>query len=133
MKKLGPGRRKFIDGGLFGALNRAVAWTGAGAMVEKKTPRPGQVTGAERGIEVGARRFRGPGGPITNTWNISHMMKTPNHPWVRYHQCGDFDRLDSILLQPKRQPDSNLKEPCEEQNEPQLHRITGDIGRIKDK
>jgi len=35
-KKLGPGRRKFIDGGLFGALNGAGAWTRAGAGVEKK-------------------------------------------------------------------------------------------------
>jgi len=26
-KKRGPGRRKFIDGGLFGALNGAGAWT----------------------------------------------------------------------------------------------------------
>jgi len=39
-KKWGPGRRKFIDGGLFGALNGAVAWTGAGAGVEKKNALP---------------------------------------------------------------------------------------------
>jgi len=66
-KKRGPGRRKFIDGGLFGALNRAGAWTGAGAGVGKKTPHPGRLTGAGRGIDAGARRFRGPGGPVTNT------------------------------------------------------------------
>ena len=35
-KKRGPGRRKFIDGGLFGALNGAGAWTGAGAGGEKE-------------------------------------------------------------------------------------------------
>ena len=35
-KKRGPGWRKFIDGGLFAALNGAGAWTGAGAGVEKK-------------------------------------------------------------------------------------------------
>jgi len=35
-KKQGPGRRKSIDGGLFGALNGAGAWTGAGAGVKKK-------------------------------------------------------------------------------------------------
>jgi len=29
--------------------------------------------------------------------NISHMVKTPDHPRVRYHQCADFDVLDSIL------------------------------------
>jgi len=34
-KKRGPGRRKFIDGGLFGALKGAGAWTGAGAGVKK--------------------------------------------------------------------------------------------------
>jgi len=43
-KKRGPGRRKFIDGGLFGPL-----------------------TGAGRGIEAGALRLPGPGGPVTNT------------------------------------------------------------------
>jgi len=65
--------------------------------------------------------------------NISHMLKTPNHPRVRYHQCGDFDVLDSILSRSKRQPDSNLKERFEEEKEPQLHRITGDIVIIKDR
>jgi len=65
--------------------------------------------------------------------NISHMLKTPDHPRVRYHQCGDFHVLGSILSRPKRQPDSNLKEHFEEENEPQLHRITGDIVIIKDK
>jgi len=65
--------------------------------------------------------------------NISHRLKTPDHPCVRYHQCGDFDVLHSILSRPKRQPDSNLKEHFEEENEPQLHRITSDIVIIKDK
>jgi len=65
--------------------------------------------------------------------NISHMLKTPDHPRVRYHQCRDFDILDSLLSRPKQQPDSNLKEGFEEENEPQLHRITGDIVIIKDK
>jgi len=64
---------------------------------------------------------------------ISHMLKTPTHQHVRYHQCGDFDVLDSILSRPKRQPDSNLKERFQEENEPQLHRITSDIVIIKDK
>jgi len=65
--------------------------------------------------------------------NISHMLKTLDHPQVRYHQCGDFDVLDAILSRPKRQLDSNLKERFEEENAPQLHRITGDIVVIKDK
>jgi len=39
-KKRGPGRRTFIDGGLFGALNGAGAWTGAGAGVEKQNTPP---------------------------------------------------------------------------------------------
>jgi len=42
-KKRGPGRRKFIDGGLFGALNGAGAWTGAGAGVEKENAPPGAI------------------------------------------------------------------------------------------
>jgi len=50
-KKRSPGRRKFIDGGLFGAL-----------------------TGAGRGIEAGARRFRGPGGPVTNTIHAQRLL-----------------------------------------------------------
>jgi len=45
-KKRGPGRRKFSDGGLFGALNGAGAWTGAGAgagagVEKQKRPTPG--------------------------------------------------------------------------------------------
>jgi len=40
---------------------------GQGQGLKKKTPRPGPLTGAGRGIEAGARRFRGPGGPVTNT------------------------------------------------------------------
>jgi len=65
--------------------------------------------------------------------NISQMLKTLDHPRVRYHQCGDFDVLDSILSRPKRHPDSNLKERFEEENEPKLHLITSDIVIIKDK
>jgi len=65
--------------------------------------------------------------------NISHMLQTPNHLRVRYHQCGDFGVLDSILLRPKQQPDSNLNEHFEEENGPQLHQMTGDIVIIKDK
>jgi len=52
---VGPGRRKFIDGGLFGAFNGARAWMGAGAGVKKQTTRPGLLTGAGWGIEAGAR------------------------------------------------------------------------------
>ena len=65
--------------------------------------------------------------------NISHMLKTPNHPLVKYHQCGNFDILESILSRPKRQPDSNWKEGFAEENQPQLHWITGDIVIIMDK
>jgi len=65
--------------------------------------------------------------------NMSYMLKTPDQSHIRYHQCGDFDVLDSILSRPQRQPDSNLKERFEEENEPQLHRITSDIVIIKDK
>jgi len=31
------------------------------------------------------------------TWNISLMLKTPNDPCIRYHHCGNFDILGSIL------------------------------------
>jgi len=39
-KKRGPGRRKFIDGELFGALNGAGAWTGPAAGFQKKKVPP---------------------------------------------------------------------------------------------
>jgi len=61
------------------------------------------------------------------------MLKNPNDQRVTYHQCADFDALDSILSRPKRQPDSNLTENFEVENEPQLQRVTGDIVIIKDK
>jgi len=63
--------------------------------------------------------------------DISHMLKTHDHPCCREDQDGDFGVLDSILLRAKRQPDSNLKEPFAEENEPQLYRINGDIVIIK--
>jgi len=65
--------------------------------------------------------------------NISHMLKTPDHPHVRYHQCGNFNVVGSLLSRPKRLPDTHLKERFEEENEAQLHGITGEIVIIKDK
>ena len=44
---------------------------GAGAGVENKTPRPGLLTRAGRGIEAGAGQFRGPRGPVTNSSTVS--------------------------------------------------------------
>jgi len=79
-KRLGHGWRKSIDGGLFGVLNGVVAWTGAGAGVEREKPHHRLLTGAGRGIGAGAGPFRGPEGPVTNTI----------HQWtqdidIRYH------------------------------------------------
>jgi len=65
--------------------------------------------------------------------NISHVLKTPNDPRARYQQCADFDGLDSILSRPKWLLDSNMQEGFKEENDPQLHRITGDIVIIMDK
>ena len=62
-KKWGSGRRKFIDGGLFAALNRAGAWTEAGAGVEKKMPRPGPLTGAGGALRRGPAGFGAPEAP----------------------------------------------------------------------
>jgi len=66
-KRRGPGRGKFIDVGLSGALNRAGAWTGAGAGGERNNAQPRAIDRGEAANWGGARRFRGPGGPITNT------------------------------------------------------------------
>jgi len=63
-KKRGPGRRKFIEGGLFGALKGAGAWTGAGAGVEKKKAPPRAIGRGWAGNSGGGRQFRGPGGPV---------------------------------------------------------------------
>jgi len=35
--------------------------------------------------------------------------------------------MKEILSRPKRQPESNLKESFEEENEPKLQSVTGDI------
>ena len=61
------------------------------------------------------------------------MLQNPNHPRVTYYQCSDFDVMEAILSRPKRQPESNLKESFEEENEPKLQSVTGDIVIINDK
>jgi len=58
-QKRGPGRRNFIDRGLFGALNAARPGQGQGQGLEKQKPRPAPFTGAGRGIGAGARPFSG--------------------------------------------------------------------------
>jgi len=61
------------------------------------------------------------------------MLKTLNHPHIRYHQYANFDVLDSLYSQSKHQPYTNLKKYFKHEQEPQLPRITGNIGIIKDK
>ena len=73
-KKWGPGRRKFIDGGLFGALHVAGAWTGAGPGVQRKNTPRWAIDRGGAGNSGGGRRFRGPGGPVTNTTNASRPV-----------------------------------------------------------
>jgi len=41
--------------------------------------------------------------------------------------------MKAILSRPKRQPESHLKESFEEENEPKLQSVTGDIIIINDK
>jgi len=61
LKKRGHGRRKFIDGGLFRALNGVGAWTGAGAGVEKrKRPALGHGPGQGGELRRGPTRFGAP-------------------------------------------------------------------------
>ena len=62
-KKRGPGWRKFIDGGLFGALNGREAWTGAGAGVKKKIPPPRAVDRGGAGNSGGSPPVSGPRRP----------------------------------------------------------------------
>ena len=63
-KKRCPRQRKFVDGGLFRALNGAGAWPEVGAWVEKKNTPPraidrGRVGNWGRGLPVS-----GPQGPL---------------------------------------------------------------------
>jgi len=63
-KKRGSGRRKFIDGGLFRALNGAGASMGAGAGVEKKKrPAPGHWPGWGGELRRGPAGFGAPEAP----------------------------------------------------------------------
>jgi len=73
-KKRGPGGRKFIDRGLFGALNGARAWTGAGAGVEKTNAPPSAFDRAGWEIGVGARRFLGSRRPCNEHYAGSPMF-----------------------------------------------------------
>ena len=59
--------------------------------------------------------------------NIHQMLNDRKHPHAVYHQCAGFDVMKGILSRPKRQPESNLKDSFEEENEPKLQSVTGDI------
>ena len=61
------GGESSLTGGCSGHWTGRGPGRGQGQGLKKKTPRPGPLTGAGRGIETGARRFRGPRGPVTNT------------------------------------------------------------------
>ena len=64
--------------------------------------------------------------------NVTHMLKNL-HEHVVYHTCADFDVWSEILFQPKRQPSSNSNQNFEEENEPQLKRVTGNTVIINNK
>ena len=56
-----------------------------------------------------------------------------SHKNVVYHQCTHFDVQNAIISELKRQPKSNSTENFEEDNEPQLLRVTGKTVIINDK
>ena len=64
--------------------------------------------------------------------NIAHILQNPCEH-VAYHTFADFDVQNEILLQPKRHPSSNSNQNCEEGNQPQLKRVTGNTVIINDK
>jgi len=92
-KKRGPGRRKFIDGGLFGVLNRAGAWTGAGAGVEKKNALPWAIDWG------GGQAVSGPGGPVMNTTanEFQLMLLHSFFPLCSYRLGLDTQRIPAVL------------------------------------
>jgi len=59
--------------------------------------------------------------------NIHQMLKDRKKPRAVYHQCAGLDVMKAILSQPKRQPESNLKESFEEENVHKLQFVAGDI------
>ena len=61
------------------------------------------------------------------------MLSKEDHEQVVFHQCRDFDVLEAIRLRPKSQPQSNKQDGFEEENEPTLQHIPGDIVVIKDR
>ncbi|KAG0122682.1 hypothetical protein HOY82DRAFT_544390, partial [Tuber indicum] len=63
--------------------------------------------------------------------NTTNILTKPNANVV-YHKCSNFDVVDAIHFQPKRQPKSNSKENFELENEPQLQRITGNMIILND-
>jgi len=73
-KRRAPGRRKLIDRGLFGGLNRAGPGRRLGQGIKNKRPCSGPLTGKGLGIGVCARRFRCPRGPVTNTIQVGQTV-----------------------------------------------------------
>jgi len=57
--------------------------------LKKETPRPVPCTRAERGIKAGARRFSGPGGPVTNTTDGKMCRCFPRMSgWIADHMAN---------------------------------------------
>ena len=50
-----------------------------------------------------------------------------------FHRCADFDVLEEIHLWTKSQPESNKQDGFEEENEPTLEHIPGNIVIIIDR
>jgi len=69
-KRRGPGRRKFIEGGLFGALNRAGAWTRAGAGIKKTNPLPWAIDQGGAGNGGGGPPVLGPRRPRNEHYSL---------------------------------------------------------------
>ena len=64
--------------------------------------------------------------------SVAKALQIPNENVV-YHRCKHFDVDKAIKLELKRQPPSNSAENFEENNEPQLLRVTGNTVVITDK
>ena len=88
---------------------------GRGQGLKNKTPRPEPLTGAGRGIEAGARGFRGPRGPVTNNRRLypnqfgDAGLPLVNPPTAMEHNSPPNSPASLVFPSPKMRPAAHMK------------------------
>jgi len=105
-EKAGPWQVKIHWRGAVRGLQRAGAWMGPGAGVERKNAPLRAIDRGGAGIEVGAHRFRGPRGPVTNTsvesslqepYLYKYLFKSPNRTLVNIISDEFYDKINDYI------------------------------------